>query len=52
MMHARTFVIPEDVQEIAEDVLKHRVVLHFDSEIDGMSIDTIIQKILASVPVV
>ena len=52
LMHARTFVIPEDIQEIAEDVLKHRLVLHFDSEIDGITIESLIQQILKAVSVV
>jgi MoxR-like ATPase len=47
----RGFVIPEDVKELAADVLRHRVILSYEAEAEEMTTDDVIQKILASVEV-
>lgn len=47
----RTFVTPEDVQAIAHDVLRHRLVLTFDADAQGISADQVIHKLIAQVPV-
>jgi MoxR-like ATPase len=47
----RGFVIPEDVKELAADVLRHRIILSYEAEAEEMSSDDVIQKILASVEV-
>ena len=47
----RGFVIPEDVKELAADVLRHRVILTYEAEAEEMTTDDVVQKILASVEV-
>lgn len=47
----RDFVTPEDIQSIAPDILRHRLILSFEAEADGVDSDQIIQKILDVVPV-
>ena len=47
----RDFVSPEDVQAIAHDVLRHRLLLTFEAEADGMSPNHIIDEWLALVTV-
>jgi MoxR-like ATPase len=47
----RGFVIPEDVKELAADVLRHRIILSYEAEAEEMTSDDVIQKILASVEV-
>ncbi|MCH1551606.1 MAG: MoxR family ATPase [Pseudomonadales bacterium] len=47
----RTFVTPEDVQAIAHDVLRHRLVLTFDADAQGISADQVIHQLIAQVPV-
>jgi MoxR-like ATPase len=47
----RGFVTPEDVKSIAYDVLRHRVMVSFEAEADGIDSDQVIQKILESVEV-
>ncbi len=47
----RGFVIPEDVKELAADVLRHRIILSYEAEAEELTTDDIIQKILASVEV-
>lgn len=45
----RAFVIPEDVKEIAKDVLRHRIGLSFEAEAENISADEIVDKILGKV---
>ncbi len=46
------FVAPEDVQAVAKDVLRHRVLLTFEAEADGMTPDTFLDELIARVPLV
>jgi MoxR-like ATPase len=41
----RDYVAPEDVQAIAHDVLRHRVLLTFEAEADGMSRDALVSTL-------
>lgn len=45
----RAFVIPEDVKEIAKDVLRHRIGLSFEAEAEEITSDDIIDKILGKI---
>lgn len=47
----RDFVSPEDVQAVAHDVLRHRLLLTFEAEADGMTSSHIIDELLALVAV-
>jgi MoxR-like ATPase len=47
----RGFVTPEDVKSIAYDVLRHRIMVSFEAEADGIDSDQIIKKILERVEV-
>jgi len=47
----RDYVSPEDVQAIAPDVLRHRVLLSFEAEAAGVSSDDVIAELLAHVAV-
>lgn len=47
----RDFVIPEDIHAMAPDVMRHRIVLTFDAESDGIDADQIITRVMGSVPV-
>ena len=46
----RHFVIPDDVKAIASDVLRHRITTSYEAEADGVTSDTIIQKLLRTIP--
>jgi len=50
-LSGRDFVAPEDIQAVASDVLRHRIVLSFEAEADGITADSIIEGILGSVGV-
>jgi MoxR-like ATPase len=47
----RDFVGPEDIQAIASDVLRHRLVLSFEAEADGVSSNSVIERVLDGVGV-
>ncbi len=47
----RDYVIPDDIKESAYPVLRHRIILKPEAEIEGLSPDDIIKNILASVEV-
>ncbi len=50
-LRGRDYVTPEDVQTLAPDVMRHRLVLSFDAEAEGLDADAVLQQVLASVPV-
>lgn len=51
LIHSRTFVIPEDIQQMAKPVLAHRLRLSPDAEIDGLTAETIIEKLFRKLEV-
>ncbi|MFH1641398.1 MAG: MoxR family ATPase [Nanoarchaeota archaeon] len=51
LLQGRGYVTPEDVQEIAYDVLRHRIILSYEAEAEELSTDSIIKKILEKIKV-
>jgi MoxR-like ATPase len=51
MLNGRGYVKPEDIQEIAYDVLRHRIILTYEAEAEEITPDEIIKKILEKVKV-
>jgi MoxR-like ATPase len=49
-LNGRRFVSPEDVQSLAPDVLRHRVLLSYEMEAEGRRPDDFIEALLARVP--
>jgi MoxR-like ATPase len=50
-LRGRAFVIPDDVKAIAPAVLRHRLLLKPEAEIEGMKTDHVIRDLLATVKV-
>jgi len=50
-IHQRGFVTPEDVKSIAYDVLRHRILVSFEAEADGIDSEGIVKKILEHIEV-
>jgi MoxR-like ATPase len=50
LVRGRDFVIPQDVIDVAPDVLRHRLVLSYDALADGVPIDTILGRLLQVIP--
>ena len=50
-LDGRDYVSPDDVRSIAFDVLRHRILLTFEAEAEGVTADTIIRRLLEQLPV-
>ncbi|QNL21541.1 MoxR family ATPase [Hyphobacterium sp. CCMP332] len=47
----RNYVLPEDIKEVASDILNHRILLNFEAEADGISSYQIIDRILEKIKI-
>jgi len=47
----RGFVIPEDIKELAYDVLRHRIILSYEAEAEELTSDDIVKRVLSGVEV-
>ncbi len=50
LMRGRDYVLPEDIRNLAPDVMAHRLVLSFDALADNVSPRQIVDQVLAAVP--
>ena len=50
-LDGRDYVTPDDVRAMAFDVLRHRILLTFEAEAEGMTADTVIERLIERVPV-
>lgn len=51
LMKGKDYVTPQDVKEIAHDVLRHRILLNYEGQAEDINRDHIIDEILAKVPI-
>jgi MoxR-like ATPase len=47
----RDFVLPEDIKEVADDVMNHRILLNYEAEADGITTHDVIKNILSKVEI-
>lgn len=50
-LNKRGYVIPEDVQAVSHDVLRHRIGLTYEAEAENISVETIIDTLLKTIPI-
>ena len=50
-LQGREFVVPEDIQSIAFDVLRHRLILNYEAEADGITTNRVISELIARIAV-
>lgn len=50
-MQGRGYVVPQDVKIMSFDVLRHRLILTFEAEAEGLSTDDVLKQILDHIPV-
>lgn len=50
LVRGRDFVVPQDVVDVAPDVLRHRLVLSYDALADGVPMDVILGKLMQAIP--
>jgi len=50
-LDGRDYVTPDDVRTMAFDVLRHRILLTFEAEAEGLTADDVLQRLIERVPV-
>ncbi|GAB4002812.1 hypothetical protein GCM10029992_42110 [Glycomyces albus] len=50
LLRGRDYALPQDLDDIAPEVLRHRLVLSYDAMADGIATDQIVGQLLAAVP--
>lgn len=50
-LRGKDFVTPVDIAYIAKDLMRHRIVLTYEAEAEGITTDQIIEKVLKAVPI-
>jgi len=50
-MDGRDYVLPEDIKEIALDVMNHRIILNYEAEADNVNTADIVKALLTKVPI-
>jgi MoxR-like ATPase len=50
-LNDRDFVTPEDIQTIAPDVLRHRIILSFEAEAEGVTTDRCVEELIKRIAV-
>lgn len=51
LLNGRAYVIPDDIREVAPDVIQHRLGLTYEAEAEGINSRDIVEKVLAKVEV-
>lgn len=47
----RDYVLPEDIKEVAPDVMNHRIILNYEAEADNVRTGEVVKAILSKVPI-
>jgi MoxR-like ATPase len=50
LVRGRNYALPEDMQSLAPDVLRHRLVLSYEALGDNVTPDAVVRAILAAIP--
>lgn len=50
-MDGRDYVLPEDIKEVAIDVMNHRIILNYEAEADNVRTNDVLKAILQKVPI-
>ncbi len=50
-MNGRDYVIPEDVKNLAVEILKHRIILRSETKLKNLKPENIIERVLSNIPV-
>lgn len=50
-LHGRGFVIPDDIKEVAPDVLRHRIITSYEAEAENITSDRLVSQVLEKIQV-
>jgi len=51
LLRGRRFLVPQDVADVAPEILRHRLILTYDALAEGITTDDVITRVLATMPV-
>ena len=51
LIQGRAYVTPGDIKAIGPDVLRHRIILTYEAEAQGMTTDAVVKRIFDNIPV-
>lgn len=51
LLRGRDFVVPDDIKEMALPILRHRILLRPEAEVEGVQADQVLEQVLHSLPV-
>ena len=51
VLQGRGYVTPQDIKSIGPDVLRHRIIMSYEAEAEGVTSDELVKKIFDTVPV-
>ncbi len=51
LLRGRAYATPQDVKEVAHDVLRHRLLLTYEAEAENLTPDLIVDRLLSEIPV-
>jgi len=49
LMNGRDYVIPDDIETVVYSVLRHRIILNYEAEAEGITTDKIIKHIMGRI---
>jgi MoxR-like ATPase len=50
LLRGRRFVVPEDVRDVAPEVLRHRILLSYDALAEGTGVEDVVRRVLEQTP--
>jgi MoxR-like ATPase len=50
-LRGKDFVSPSDIASIVKDLMRHRIVLSYEAEAEGIDVDSLIEQIVTAVPI-
>jgi MoxR-like ATPase len=50
-LRGRGYVVPQDIKDVAPDVLRHRIIPSFEADAEGITVDWLVAKLLAETEV-
>jgi len=50
-LRGKEFVTPVDIAKMAKDVLRHRIIMSYEAEAEGITSDQVVEKVLEVVPI-
>ena len=49
-VRGRAYIVPQDILDVAPDVMRHRLVLSFEAISDNVTADVVLQRVLEKIP--